>query len=150
MERGACGENIENKWTPKWGKVPHEIVEVRRTNPRHTFEGGKRAAFIHNNFNKRTTSSCLRRNQSSALPKIRKHQNPNERPPRPGMRKQRRLRRIKTRRSVRRSHFSKCFERRSPPTRTSKQSRCPSSRCSRRKRSMSSTTSSSRSLHVVG
>ena len=26
-------EKIENKWTPKWGKVPHEIAEKRQTNP---------------------------------------------------------------------------------------------------------------------
>ncbi len=41
---------IENKWTPKWGKVPHEIVEVRKTNPITYILKGKRGGFYSQQF----------------------------------------------------------------------------------------------------
>ena len=43
-------EKIENKCTPKWGKVPHEIVEVRRTNPITYILKNKRGGFYGQQF----------------------------------------------------------------------------------------------------
>ncbi len=43
-------EKIENKWTPKWGKVPYEIVEVKRTNPITYILKGKKGGFYSQQF----------------------------------------------------------------------------------------------------